>query len=44
MVDEMINLDDGEVYRRYDPEGMLGHIHNFLMDLCRYSVSARDWG
>jgi len=30
----MLNLDSPDVYRQYDPEGMLTHIHN-LPDMCR---------
>ena len=29
----MLNLDDPQVYRQYDPEGMLTHIHN-LPQMC----------
>jgi glucose/mannose-6-phosphate isomerase len=30
----MLNLDDPQVYKKYDPEGMLSHIHE-LPQLCR---------
>ncbi len=30
----MLNLDEPKVYKKYDPEGMLTHIHN-LPELCR---------
>ena len=30
----MLNLDDLQVYKKYDPEGMLTHIHN-IPELCK---------
>ena len=30
----MLNLDHPNIYRQYDPQGMLSHIHN-LPEMCR---------
>ena len=30
----MLNLDEPQVYKKYDPEGMLAHIHN-IPELCQ---------
>ncbi len=30
----MVNLDDSQVFKQYDPEGMLGHLHR-MPELCR---------
>ena len=32
--EKLIDLDDPEIYLKFDPEGMLGHIHN-IPELCR---------